>query len=332
MAYTLTPPRLWYERRGRGEPLLLITGFAISAAVFEPVLPLYESHFDCIYYDNRTSGRSDASAWPASVAQFAGDAARLLEEIGVESAHAYGVSMGGMIAQELAIRFPEKVRGLILGGTTPGGPRAVRPALGELATLLGRAGGALREPGRPWLGAMLFSPRFRREQPARVRELLEYFARHRASPHGLAAHWWATVYHDTVSRLHRIQAPTLVMHGGCDAMSPVANARLLAEEIPDAELVIMPDAGHAYALERPEESLAMVLDWLARRGTIAAGRSHSGFTARAEPLTRALGLPVGALRTGASLLRVRRKRRGAKAAQTAKEEGDVHVAADRRAA
>jgi 3-oxoadipate enol-lactonase len=333
MPYTLTRPRLWYERGGAGEPLLLITGFAISAAVFEPVLPLYLRHFDCIYFDNRSSGRSDASGWPASVPQFAGDAARLLDELGVGSAHVYGVSMGGMIAQELAIRFPEKVRGLVLGGTTPGGPRAARPALGELLALLGQAGGALRQPGRPWLGAMLFSPRFRREQPDRVRELLAYFARHRASARGLAAHWWATVYHDTVSRLHLIDAPTLVMHGECDAMSPLRNARLLADEIPDAELAIVSRAGHAYALERPEESLELLLDWLRRRGAIEAGRPRTGLTARAEPLTRSLGLPVGALRTGASLLRVRRRRiGGAVTTQTQEEEGDADVALDRRAA
>jgi pimeloyl-ACP methyl ester carboxylesterase len=189
------------------EPLLLITGFAITSRVFAPVLDLYASRFECIVFENR-------GGLVTSMPELAADAARRVRSAGLESAHVYGISMGGMIAQELALRFPERVRGLVLAGTTPGGPRAVRPAVAELAR-----------------GRWLFSPRFRREHPERVRELLRYFE---LRPAALWSHWWATVYHDTVSRLGQIQAPTLVMHGGADVMAPVANARLLAERIPDA--------------------------------------------------------------------------------------------------
>jgi pimeloyl-ACP methyl ester carboxylesterase len=203
----------------------------------------------------------------------------VLRSLGHDSAHVYGISMGGMVAQELALRFPERVRGLVLAATTPGGPRAVRPAAAELAR-----------------GRFLFSPAFRREHPERVRELVRYFE---LRPSALWAHWWATVYHDTVSRLGQIQAPTLVMHGGEDVMSPVENARLLASKIPEAELVIVPGAGHAFPLERPRESFETVAHFLDRE--IAPGRRRTGVVARAEPLTRAFGLPIGAARTGASL-------------------------------
>jgi 3-oxoadipate enol-lactonase len=273
--------RLHYERHGRGEPVLLLTGFAISAAVFEPVLEAYTDRFECILYDHRATGRSDGPARPTSIPQLAADAAGVLAALGVESAHVHGVSMGGMVAQELALRFPERVRGLVLAGTTPGGPRAFRPAVGELV-------------GGRWL----FSPRFRREHPDRVRELLRYFE---LRPSLLWAHWWATVYHDTMGRLAQIQAPTLVMHGECDAFAPIANARMLAERIPDAELAVVPGAGHAYALERPAESYQVFAGWMDRRAPIAPGRPRRGLVARAEPLTRPFGLPVGALRTGGSL-------------------------------
>jgi 3-oxoadipate enol-lactonase len=269
--------------------------------VFEPVLELYGGRFDCITYDNRGSGRSGAPLRPTSMAELAADAAGLLREIGVESAHVCGLSMGGMIAQELAIRFPERVRGLVLGGTTPGGPRAARPTLRELSALGGAAAGGWRDGRRSWLGDWLFSERFRREQPERARELLRHFGRHRATPQGVWAHWWASVYHDTLSRLHCIQAPTLVMHGEQDAMAPISNARLLAERIPDAELCIVPGAGHAYMPERPEESFDALTSWLDRRAPITAGAPRSGAAARAEPVTRALALPIGAVRTGASL-------------------------------
>ena len=293
--------RLHYERHGSGEPLLLVTGFTISAAVFDPVLDLYGRRFECIVYDNRGSGRSEAPLRPTSMPELAADAAGLLRELGVESAHVCGLSMGGMIAQELAIRFPERVRGLVLGGTTPGGPRAARPTLRELQALGAAAAGGWSDRERAWLGEWLFSEAFRREQPERARELLRHFGRHRARAHGVWSHWWASVYHDTTSRLHCIAAPTLVMHGERDAMAPISNARLLASRIPDAELAIVPGAGHAYLLERPRESFELLTGWLDRRGPIAAGAPRGGVAARAEPLTRALGLPIGAARTGASL-------------------------------
>jgi 3-oxoadipate enol-lactonase len=299
--FALRRPRLHYERVGSGEPLLCITGFTISSAVYEPVLPLWSQRFDCITYDNRGSGRSSAPLRTTSMPELAADAARLLDALGEESAHVFGISMGGMIAQELALRFPERVRGLILAGTTPGGPRAVRPAVKELAAVGLDLAGSFRDPGRPWLGPLLFSEAFRREHPERVRELLTFFAAHGPTPWGANAHWWATVYHDTVSRLGRIRAPTLVMHGGEDTFAPIANARLLAERIPDAELAVVPGAGHAFILEAREASFATMTDWLDRRAPIAAGRPRRGLAVRGEPVTRALGLPIGALRTGGSL-------------------------------
>jgi 3-oxoadipate enol-lactonase len=313
--------RLYYERHGSGEPLLFITGFTISSDVFEPVLDRYAGRFECVLYDNRGSGRSDAPWRPTSMPELAADAAGLLDALGLRSANVYGLSMGGMVAQELAIRFPERVRGLVLGGTTPGGPRAARPTLAELRAL-GAAAASARAGGgdRAWLAAALFSPRFRRAEPERARELLRFFARHRAAPQGALAHLGAAIYHDTLSRLGQVQAPTLVVHGACDAMAPIANARLLAQRIPDAELAVVPDAGHAYLLERPEASFDVLAEWMDRRAPIVAGRPRTGTAARAEPLSRALGLPIGALRTGASLAGLVSDRlRG----------GEGHVATDR---
>ncbi|MEA2467057.1 MAG: hypothetical protein QOJ57_1183 [Thermoleophilaceae bacterium] len=322
MAHTATRPRLWYRRSGQGDPFLLITGFTISAAIFDPILPLYEDRLECIVYDHRASGRSEKPPLLTSMPELAGDAVRVLDELGIESAHVYGLSMGGMVAQEMAIRFPERVRGLVVGCATSGGPRAVLPTVKELATLGVSTVKALREPGRPWLSAALFSDEFRRERPDRVRELLAYFAKHRAPPYGALAHLMASVYHDTTSRLHLIEAPTLVMHGEEDAMAPIANARLIARRIPDAELAVVPGAGHAYGLERPEASRDLLFDWLDRRGEIAAGARREGIVAAAEPVTRALGLPIGAMRTGASLAGL----------VADKIRGGGDVAADRRAA
>jgi pimeloyl-ACP methyl ester carboxylesterase len=251
--------------------------------------------------------------------ELAADAAGLLTGLGLENAHVYGLSMGGMVAQELALRFPQRVRGLVLGATTSGGPRALRPTLGELSALAAGSRGR-----RDWLAAALFSPAFRREHPERVARLLPYFARHPAPRHGVLSHWWATVYHDTTARLGQIQAPTLVLHGERDSLAPLGNARALAERIPDAELAVVPGAGHAYALERPDAACALVADWLERRSPIAPGRPRRGLMARAEPLTRPFGLPVGALRTGGSLATLAAER-----VLKREQEGRAHVATHR---
>jgi len=248
-----------HERHGAGEPLLLITGWTISAAVFEPVLDLYTEHFECIVYDHRGSGRSRGAS-PTTMGAFADDAAKLLTEVRIPRAHVYGLSMGGMVAQELALRHPARVHGLVLGGTTPGGPFA--PVLGPL-DVMAIARGGMEERGLR--APVLFSEEFRREHPERVRELVRHFKAHRSSPAAIGAQLLASARFSSLSRLGRLRAPTLVMHGERDRLVPPAASKLLASRIPDAELAVVPGAGHAYALEAPRESLELLLDWRARR-------------------------------------------------------------------
>jgi len=290
--------QLWYDTTGQGDPLLWLPGFALSGAAFEAVLPLYTG-LQSITFDHRRTGRSgQARGLPGvvSIPGLAGDAVRLLDALGLESAHVYGVSYGGMVAQELALRFPERVRGLVLGATTPGGPRAVLPSVAELAALARDV--AAPGTGQGLAGAV-FSREFRRADPHRARRLARGMRVHRAPPDGVLAHFLASFYHDTWARLPRIQAPTLVLHGSADTMTPLVNARVLAASIPGAELCIVEGAGHAYLLECPEESARLVLEFLSRRRRPVAGRA---VRPTAEPLTRALGLPVGMLRTARSAL------------------------------
>lgn len=298
---TLVPvgrARLWAEQQGSGEPLLLITGFAISSAIFEPVLPLYARRFAVTTYDNRGSGRS-SGAVPGrlSMGSLAADAVGLMDALGIESAHVYGLSMGGMIAQEVALRFPHRVRGLVLGGTSPGGLHAALPWR-ELATIAAELPGTPDRARARALAAALFSPQFREQHPERVRELLQGFARHRASPAGIAAHWWASFYHDTWARLPQLRRPTLVMHGGLDGLAPLESGRRLAQRIPGAELAVVEGAGHAYLLEAPQQSYDRFTDFLDRRGPVEPGARPSPLAQRLEPLSR--GLSAGAVRTSRS--------------------------------
>lgn len=312
----LRATRLHYDRAGTGEPLLWITGFAISSEIFTAGLAAYTDDFDCIRYDNRGSGRSHAPWRPTSIAELAGDAVALLDALGIASAHVYGLSMGGMVAQEMAIRFPDRVRALVLGATTPGGPRAVPPSP-ALASALASAAAAGATPARlraQVLAGALFSAPFRQAHPQQVREALVLLGRHPATARGLAAHWWSSFFHDTWARLPSIVAATLVLHGGADQLTPVGNARVLAARIPTATLHVLPGAGHAYLLEQPGQAHRLLTTWLRERSPVTAGAALTGMAARAEPVTRALGLPVGVWRTGRSLVglpgaRVARARR-----------------------
>jgi 3-oxoadipate enol-lactonase len=296
----LSATRLHVERSGTGEPLLWITGFAISSEIFAPVIDDYAAEFDCVRYDNRGAGRSDVPWKPTSIPELAADAVRLLDALDLDSAHVYGLSMGGMIAQELALRFPDRVRALVLGGTWHGGPRAVLPSPHVAAALTSR--GAPAAVRAQLVGRALFSERFRAEHPDQVARHLRNLAAHPASIRGLALHLTATTYHDARARLPRISVPTLVMHGGSDELTPVRNARLLAELIPDATLEVLPGAGHGYLLEQPAESHRRFTSWLAARSPVQAGRPLRGMAAHAEPVTRHLGLQVGALRAARSLV------------------------------
>jgi pimeloyl-ACP methyl ester carboxylesterase len=301
-----TATRLHVQREGAGEPLLWITGFAISSEIFAPVIHSYAAEFDCIRYDNRGAGRSHAPWRFTSVPELAGDAVRLLDALGIDSTHVYGLSMGGMVAQEVAIRFPDRVRALVLGGTTHGGPRAVLPSPRVAAALTSR--GAPAKVRAELVGRALFSEGFRRESPDKVLAHLRNLGLHRATARGLVSHLTASAYHDTRARLPRIGAPTLVMHGGADELTPVSNAKRLAALIPDATLAVLPGTGHGYLLEQPERSHQVFTQWLAARSPVPAGPPLAGLAARAEPLTRHLGLQVGALRTARSLVAAPRRR------------------------
>jgi pimeloyl-ACP methyl ester carboxylesterase len=194
---------------------------------------------------------------PFTIADLAQDAASLLDELGVESAHVIGCSMGGMTAQELVLAHPERVRTLTLGCTTAGGPEGTRTdpevvqRLGELV-LAGRVGEAFKEGFR-----FNVSPEFADDE-ANVKIFREIAAELPAGLDILLAQLQATAGHDTSARLGDVRNPTLIVHGTADRILPVGNAHHIARLLPDAQLEIFDGVGHLFWWERPDESAALV--------------------------------------------------------------------------
>ena len=258
---TTTRPSLYFTDRGDGQPVLLITGWMISSAVFDPIAHLYVPHARIIAHDHRGTGRSERWSGPVSAALLASDAARVLDELSLAHAHVVGVSLGAAVALELAVRMPHRVRSLVLVGGGAGGPRTALPPVGEaIATATAVARESTGRRGL-WPAAALFSSDFRAERPDLVAEYVPYFVSDLAP--AVAASWQllAVTCFSRQGSLQRVRAPTLVVHGGADKMVAPANAAHLARAIPGAKLHIASGAGHAVPLERPEATSRLLLDW-----------------------------------------------------------------------
>lgn len=249
---------LFHERTGRGEPLLLIMGMSGTHLTWgDPFLDELRRDFEVLVYDHRGIGGSGPAPDPFSIADLAEDAAGMLDVAGWESAHVVGISMGGMVAQELALAHPERVRTLTLGCTYAGGAgsaltsQAVSSRLGE-AMLSGDRERAIRVSWEVNVSPALAGDdaqwqEFRRralELPAKLRTIM--------------AQLQAVQGHDTSARLERIEAPTLVIHGTEDQMLPASNAEQIAARIPGARLELLDGVGHLFFWERPERSAALV--------------------------------------------------------------------------
>jgi len=247
-----------YERSGSGPPLLLIMGMGGTALHWgEPFLDALRRNFEVIVYDHRGVGASSRMEGALSIAELAADAAGLLTALGIDSAHVMGISMGGMVAQELTLAHPGLVRTLTLGATSAGGAGSQPPAPGVMERLGEAAMSGSRERATRAAWEANVSPRFAADDEAWARFLAIGERRAVALP-VIMAQLRAIIEFDTRSRLGQLALPTLVIHGTLDEIIPVANGRTLAELIPGARLEIFDGAGHLFFLESPERSAELV--------------------------------------------------------------------------
>lgn len=264
---------LYYEDQGRreGEPLLLIMGLGGHSLAWFLQLPALTPHYRVLTFDNRGVGRSEVPPGPYTLRQMADDAAGLLDHLGVARAHVVGWSMGGLIAQELALSYPERVGRLVLLASAA----RPRPALVEpwltfqeqaLTRELDRRGFAL------WLMPWGFTPAFM-TQPDRVELALAQALAdpYPATPQGFAAQAAACRAVDLRERLPALGTPTLVLVGAEDILTPPAYSRELAERIPGARLQVLERGGHGMPLEYPQAVNEALLAFLAGPDAAAPG-------------------------------------------------------------
>ena len=264
---------LYYEESGRGEPLLCIMGLAADSTAWLLQVPAFAEKYRTIVFDNRGVGRSAKPAGPYSIHQMADDAAGLLDTLGIDRAHVLGVSMGGMIAQELVLRHPQRVRGLILACTYPEPDAEVEKHRSFTLTQLG---GSVTADGEVKIDfntidplalfqnllPMVFSQEFIQTDLMKLMQLFGGALQYGFSMEAILAQTQAVMTHKATDRLHQITAPTLVLTGDADRLISPANSDAIAKHIPGAKLVKIEGGSHGFNVEKPEAFNREVLSFL----------------------------------------------------------------------
>ena len=253
---------LWWDEKGSGAPpLLLIQGLGYTADMWHHVLPGLSAVRRVVMFDNRGVGRSSVPEPPWSVEQLADDAIAVLDAAGGGPAYVFGVSMGGLIAQEVALRHPDRVSALVLGCTHPGGREAARMDPDAAAMLMDRSPRSPREVVEASLPFVYAGETPRDAIDADVEARLRFPLRGKAYRGQLDA---MRRHRGTYDRLGEIRAPTLVLHGDADRLVQPANATLLADAIPGAKLVWLPGASHVFWTDQPDRTVAEINAFLDR--------------------------------------------------------------------
>ena len=251
-----------YEVEGAGEPLLLVSGQGSDRNTWHGVKDDFIPHHTVITWDHRGTGASDKpEAPPYSTQGFADDAIALLDHLGIAKAHAYGISMGGRICQWLGIDHGHRMGALVLGCTTPGNAHGVRRPPDVDAKMANRP--TSPEDAAAFLAENMVTSAYLAAHPEYLAFLVER-ARNPIPRHAQRLHYQASEGHDTWDLLPSITNPVLVIHGSDDQINPTANAPLLAERIPGAQLHIVDRGRHGYFIEFREEASPFVLNFLAQ--------------------------------------------------------------------
>ncbi len=247
-----------WEEAGRGAPVLLIHGLGYPRWGWEPLVPLLATKYRVLSFDNRGIGASSVPPGPYTAAEMATDAIAVLETAGVQRAHVIGSSLGGMIAQELAIEAPDRVDRLVLLSTTPGADTGY-PMPEVTVNLLADAAGLPAPVGLRRFVENALGPD---PDPALVERILAHRLSAPQDPAGWAAQAAAGTTYEGGGRAARIVAPTLIISGSADNVVDHRNSEVLADQIPNTRLELLEDGGHLVFWERPRRVAELVVGHL----------------------------------------------------------------------
>jgi 3-oxoadipate enol-lactonase len=252
--------RLSYESTGAGEPILLISGFACDHLMWGKIAPRLAKKYRVVTYDNRGTGESSDLNGPCSIRDLADDATRLMDAVGIKKAHVAGHSMGGMIVQELALAYPERVQSLVLLASCAKCDergKAIIEMFGDMPRLVDPPTSARLI--MPWLYTNSFY-----STPGAVASLVKWLLECPSPPTAQAMYHQSRAISacDTTSRLGAIRCPTLVLAGDEDILLPVSFSKELAQAIAGAKLVVLPGTGHGMLIETPEQVVAAMIEFL----------------------------------------------------------------------
>lgn len=248
-----------WRAEGAGEPLLMVMGLNASHRSWYRLTPHLRGHVRPIVFDNRGTGRSSAVNGPLTMGHLVEDALAVLDAAGVARAHVLGTSMGGMVAQHLALEHRDRVASLVLASTTPVGRGRTLPW--RMAVAAAPKRWLSPERAAEVMAPMLYAPRTRVLAPERMAEDLAVRLAEPTPPATAYAQLAAVARHDTRARLHELAGlPTTVVHGADDRLVPADRGRLLAGLVPGARLVVLPECGHLMTTDAEEASAAVVLD------------------------------------------------------------------------
>jgi pimeloyl-ACP methyl ester carboxylesterase len=252
---------LSYTRRGAGQPLLLVMGMAAHQGLWhDDFVELLAADFEVVTYDHRGIGSSQDDGSAFTITDLTADAVALLDALGWQSAHVFGISMGGMVAQELALSYPERVRGLVLGCTYCGGAGSSLTAQGPMKMVAAMNSGIAEDAVRAGFLANL-SPTWTADDEHWI-EFSRVALAERVPVPVVMRQAQAVFAHNTAARLPGLTTPTLVIAGTADDMLMYSNSELIASLLPNGVMLSFPDVGHLFWWERPTETAAAIRDHL----------------------------------------------------------------------